>query len=55
MKRFSEAYRLEPMKLGQRLLLIPAAHHQFNFIHPFPDGNGRVSRLHRAQDFEGRD
>jgi len=45
MHRFSEAYRFEPIKLGQRLLLIPAAHHRFNYIHPFPDGNGRVSRL----------
>lgn len=44
-QRFSEAYELEHMKPGQRLLLIPAAHHRFNFIHPFPDGNGRVSRL----------
>ena len=22
-----------------------AAHHRLNYIHPFPDGNGRVSRL----------
>jgi Fic family protein len=22
-----------------------AAHHRFNYIHPFPDGNGRVSRI----------
>ncbi len=22
-----------------------AAHHRFNYIHPFPDGNGRVSLL----------
>jgi len=28
-----------------RLLALPAAHHRLNYIHPFPDGNGRVSRL----------
>lgn len=26
-------------------MAIAAAHHRFNCIHPFPDGNGRVSRL----------
>ena len=45
MQRFSDAYRLEPIKLGERIMFIPAAHHRFNYIHPFPDGNGRVSRL----------
>lgn len=30
---------------GARLLAIASAHHRFNYIHPFPDGNGRVSRL----------
>ena len=28
-----------------RIIAIAAAHHRFNYIHPFPDGNGRVSRL----------
>ncbi|MEZ5697426.1 MAG: Fic family protein [Sphingomonadaceae bacterium] len=28
-----------------RILAIPAAHHRMNYIHPFLDGNGRVSRL----------
>jgi Fic family protein len=28
-----------------RVLAIPAAHHRLNYIHPFRDGNGRVSRL----------
>lgn len=28
-----------------RILALPAAHHRLNYIHPFPDGNGRVSRL----------
>lgn len=28
-----------------RILAIASAHHRFNYVHPFPDGNGRVSRL----------
>ncbi|MCP2158529.1 MULTISPECIES: Fic family protein [Agrobacterium] len=27
-----------------RLFAMATAHHRFNYIHPFPDGNGRVSR-----------
>lgn len=27
------------------LVTLAIAHHRFNYIHPFPDGNGRVSRL----------
>lgn len=30
---------------GKRILATATAHHRFNYIHPFPDGNGRVSRL----------
>jgi Fic family protein len=30
---------------AKRILAIASAHHRFNYIHPFPDGNGRVSRL----------
>ncbi len=26
-------------------VMLAVAHHRFNYIHPFPDGNGRVSRL----------
>jgi Fic family protein len=40
-KRFSPA----EARAGSRILAIPAAHHRFNYIHPFIDGNGRVSRL----------
>lgn len=30
---------------AKRVLAMATAHHRFNWIHPFPDGNGRVSRL----------
>ena len=30
---------------ASRIMALPAAHHRLNYIHPFPDGNGRVSRL----------
>jgi Fic family protein len=42
---FSERYRLNNLGMAMRIMSIPAAHHRFNYIHPFPDGNGRVSRL----------
>lgn len=45
MTYFEEHYRLANSGKGTRILAIPAAHHRFNYIHPFPDGNGRVSRL----------
>ncbi len=42
---FASRYRLAPLGKAGRILAIPAAHHRFNYIHPFADGNGRVSRL----------
>lgn len=33
------------MGRAARLIAFAVAHHRFNYIHPFPDGNGRVSRL----------
>ena len=45
MAYFSERYRSERMGKAARIMAIPAAHHRMNYIHPFPDGNGRVSRL----------
>jgi Fic family protein len=45
MEYFSQRYRLEPLGDASRLVALAAAHHRFNFIHPFLDGNGRVSRL----------
>lgn len=45
MAYFADRYRFDRLKTAGRILAIPAAHHRFNYIHPFPDGNGRVSRL----------
>jgi len=45
MRHFENRYRFEPLGKAARILAIPAAHHRLNYIHPFPDGNGRVSRL----------
>jgi Fic family protein len=45
MTYFEQRYAFARLGPAQRILAIPAAHHRFNYIHPFPDGNGRVSRL----------
>ena len=45
MRHFELRYRQQMLGTGSRILAIPAAHHRLNYIHPFPDGNGRVSRL----------
>jgi len=45
MAYFEQRYRLEGRSMVARVLIAASAHHRFNYIHPFPDGNGRVSRL----------
>jgi Fic family protein len=45
MKYFEERYRFDRMGKASRIVAMAASHHRFNYIHPFPDGNGRVSRL----------
>ena len=45
MRHFELRYRQQGQGKGSRILALPAAHHRLNYIHPFPDGNGRVSRL----------
>ena len=45
MRYFEEKYAFAKLGAGARILMLPAAHHRLNYIHPFPDGNGRVSRL----------
>jgi len=45
MRYFADRYRLDRMGKAGRIIAMAAAHHRLNYIHPFPDGNGRVSRL----------
>ncbi|MCV9964786.1 Fic family protein [Pararhizobium sp. BT-229] len=45
MDHFSRRYRAADAGSVNGVIAIAAAHHRFNYIHPFPDGNGRVSRL----------
>lgn len=45
MRHFEQRYRLSRMGKGGRIVAMAAAHHRLNYVHPFPDGNGRVSRL----------
>jgi Fic family protein len=45
LERFSEGY--DPVRHGpiQRIIAAMASHHRLAWIHPFLDGNGRVTRL----------
>lgn len=54
MEHFAKRYLFDRLGKAARIAAIPAAHHRFNYIHPFPDGNGRVSRLmSHAMAWEG--
>lgn len=43
--RFEESLSPEKLHGGRKLLGMASSHHRFLWIHPFPDGNGRVARL----------
>lgn len=43
--RFEEAYEQTPLDPLDRVTAVAAAHHRLAWIHPFLDGNGRVTRL----------
>lgn len=45
MRYFAERYTFARLGKSGRIIAMAAAHHRLNYIHPFPDGNGRVSRL----------
>jgi Fic family protein len=45
MQYFAERYRFDGIGRAGRIIALAAAHHRFNYTHPFADGNGRVSRL----------
>lgn len=45
MSYFERHFALARMGAAERIVAFAIAHHRLNYIHPFPDGNGRVSRL----------
>lgn len=45
MRYFEQRYRLASKGKGEQIIAMAASHHRLAYIHPFPDGNGRVSRL----------
>jgi Fic family protein len=45
MEHCERRYDRASMGRASQIMAVAAAHHRFNYIHPFLDGNGRVSRL----------
>lgn len=45
MSHFESRYKFATLGKSAQITAIASAHHRLNYIHPFPDGNGRVSRL----------
>jgi Fic family protein len=45
MDRFVDAYTAPHLTRLRRIIAVAAAHHRLLWIHPFLDGNGRVTRL----------
>lgn len=45
LKRFSEAYHPETLDPLDRIIAAAASHHRLAWVHPYLDGNGRVTRL----------
>lgn len=45
MKHFEQAYTSDTVIGHKKLIAVTASHHRLAWIHPFLDGNGRVTRL----------
>ncbi|MFI5200935.1 MAG: Fic family protein [Candidatus Kapaibacterium sp.] len=45
LRRFGEVYDPNPLGSIRKIIAAAAAHHRLAWIHPFLDGNGRVTRL----------
>ena len=45
LNRFTEAYQPEPLDPLDRIIAAAASHHRLAWVHPYLDGNGRVTRL----------
>ena len=45
MRYFAARFRFAEMGASTKIFAMAIAHHRLNYIHPFSDGNGRVSRL----------
>jgi len=48
MKHSAEKYDLSRLGKAGRIIAMAAAHHRFNYIHPFPDGKALDMRAERA-------
>ena len=53
MDHFDKRFQIAARSASGRIIAIASAHHRFNYVHPFPDGNGRVSRLGNPPIFSG--
>jgi len=45
MARFAEAYQTDHLDPLARIIAAAASHHRIAWVHPYLDGNGRVTRL----------
>lgn len=45
LQRVAQAYKFANLSRTEQIIAISAAHHRLLWIHPFYDGNGRVTRL----------